>query len=198
MFGPWVERPGGVKRQVFLQATLDDASRLIPHGQFYPNQGLDAFLNCLRQAVAARGLPTRLYMDNAKIYRSPGVPSGPGAHRCLHRYSHRAYSAASGWSTHRSSFFGFKKTPFSDSPDAKQLFSSAAWQQVNARLEFLAQHHGVGLLTGEVGAGKSTAARVFTAALEQLPLLLNLDMDSSRYLTLLLIGRPLLRRTLSL
>ena len=25
----------------------------------------------LRQAIAARGLPTRLYMDNAKIYRSP-------------------------------------------------------------------------------------------------------------------------------
>jgi type II secretory pathway predicted ATPase ExeA len=150
------------------------------------------------------------------------------------------------------SFFGFKKTPFSDSPDPKQLFSSAAWQQVNARLEFLTQHHGVGLLTGEAGAGKSTAARVFTAALnpnlykilyihfssgtapdlvrqiadavvrlnqskkqhpllicdeahllphpalEQLPLLLNFDMDSSRYLTLLLIGQPLLRRTLSL
>jgi hypothetical protein len=56
---------------VFLQATLDDASRLIPHAQFYPDQGLDAFLDCLRQAVAARGLPTRLYMDNAKIYRSP-------------------------------------------------------------------------------------------------------------------------------
>jgi len=57
--------------QVFLQATLDDASRLIPHAQFYPNQGLDSFLDCLRQAIAARGLPTRLYMDNAKIYRSP-------------------------------------------------------------------------------------------------------------------------------
>jgi general secretion pathway protein A len=169
------------------------------------------------------------------------------------------------------SFFGFKKTPFGDSPDPKQLFASAAWQQVNSRLEFLAQHHGVGLLTGEVGAGKSTAARVFSAtlnpnlyktlyvhfssgsaldllrqialtldlepahfrgdlvrqisdavvrlnqskkqhpllicdeahllphaALEQLPLLLNFDMDSSRYLTLLLIGQPLLRRTLSL
>jgi general secretion pathway protein A len=36
------------------------------------------------------------------------------------------------------------------------------------------------------------------AALEQLPLLLNFDRDSSRYLTLLLIGQPLLRRTLSL
>jgi transposase InsO family protein len=71
LFGPWVERAGGGKMQVFLQATLDDASRLIPHAQFYPNQGLDSFLDCLRQSITARGLPTRLYMDNAKIYRSP-------------------------------------------------------------------------------------------------------------------------------
>ena len=71
LFGPWVARPHGGKQQVFLQAALDDASRLIPHAQFYPNQGLDAFLDCLRQAIAARGIPTRLYMDNAKIYRSP-------------------------------------------------------------------------------------------------------------------------------
>lgn len=71
LFGPWVQRPGGGKMQVFLQAALDDASRLIPHAQFYPNQGLDGFLDCLRQAIAARGVPTRLYMDNGKIYRSP-------------------------------------------------------------------------------------------------------------------------------
>lgn len=168
-------------------------------------------------------------------------------------------------------FFGFKKTPFSDNPDAKQLFASEAWTQVKARLQFLVEHHGTGLLTGEVGSGKSTAARCFTAglnpnlykilylhwssgsaldllrqlalelnlqpahyrgdlvrqiadaivslnqtkkqhpilicdeaqllrhpALEQFPLLLNFDMDSSHYLTLLLVGQPLLRRTLSL
>jgi transposase InsO family protein len=71
LFGPWVQRPAGGRMQVFLQATLDDASRLIPHAQFYPDQGLDSFLDCLRQAVSARGIPTRLYMDNAKIYRSP-------------------------------------------------------------------------------------------------------------------------------
>jgi general secretion pathway protein A len=35
-------------------------------------------------------------------------------------------------------------------------------------------------------------------SLEQLPLLLNFDMDSAHYLTLLLIGQPLLRRLLSL
>ena len=54
LFGPYVQRPGGGKRQAFLHATLDDASRLIPHAQFYPSQGLDACLDCLRQAIAAR------------------------------------------------------------------------------------------------------------------------------------------------
>jgi putative transposase len=70
LFGPYVQHPGGGKRQAFLYAILDDASRLIPHAQFYVQQGLDALLDCLRQAVAARGLPVRLYVDNAKVYRS--------------------------------------------------------------------------------------------------------------------------------
>ena len=59
-------------------------------------------------------------------------------------------------------FFGFKRTPFGDSPDAKQLFASQAWTQVKARLQFLVDHHGAGLITGEVGAGKSTAARALS------------------------------------
>jgi putative transposase len=71
LFGPWVQRTGGGRRQVFLHATLDDASRLIPHAEFYFSQGLDAALDCLRQAMAARGIPVRLYIDNAKMYRSP-------------------------------------------------------------------------------------------------------------------------------
>jgi transposase InsO family protein len=71
LFGPWVKRSTVGRMQVFLHATLDDASRLIPHAQFYPSQGLDASLDCLRHAVAARGVPIRLYIDNAKIYRSP-------------------------------------------------------------------------------------------------------------------------------
>ena len=71
LFGPWVQRPKGGRMQVFLHATLDDASRLIPHAQFYATQGLDAVLDCLRQAVARRSAPSRLYIDNAKVYRSP-------------------------------------------------------------------------------------------------------------------------------
>jgi putative transposase len=69
LFGPYVQRAGGGKMQAFLYALLDDASRLTPHAEFYSDQGLDAFLDCLRQGVAARGLPTRLYVDNGKVYR---------------------------------------------------------------------------------------------------------------------------------
>jgi putative transposase len=71
LYGPYVRRSGGGKMQALLHAILDDASRLIPHAQFYASQGLDVCLDCLRHAVAARGVAVRLYMDNAKIYRSP-------------------------------------------------------------------------------------------------------------------------------
>ena len=62
-------------------------------------------------------------------------------------------------------YFGFKKLPFSDEPDAKQLFEHAGWKQVQARLKFLIDHRGAGLLTGEVGSGKSTAARTWLSGL---------------------------------
>lgn len=70
LFGPYVERPGGGRMRSFLYAVLDDASRLIPHAQFYTHPGLDAFLDCLRQAIAARGVCLRLYVDDVKIVRS--------------------------------------------------------------------------------------------------------------------------------
>jgi len=70
LYGPYVHHPGGGKRQAFLYAIIDDASRLIPHAQFYLSEGLDSLLDCLRQGVSARGLPSRFYVDNAKVYRS--------------------------------------------------------------------------------------------------------------------------------
>ena len=70
MFGPYIPRPGGGKQQAMLYAILDDASRLIPHAQFYADEGLESLLDCLRQGVAARGIPVRLYVDNGKVYRS--------------------------------------------------------------------------------------------------------------------------------
>jgi transposase len=119
LFGPWVGRPGGGKRQVFLQAA-----------------GSHRTGDLLRRPAAR-----------------PGAAGGCGDQRVI------AALGAGGEVSMWESFFGFKKTPFSDSPDVKQLFASQTWNQVKTRLEFLAQHHGVGLITGEVGAGKSTAAR---------------------------------------
>jgi type II secretory pathway predicted ATPase ExeA len=119
------------------------------------------------------------------------------------------------------SFFGFKKTPFSDRPDAKQLFSSAAARVFTATLnpnlhKILYIHFSSGTALDLLRQIADAVVRLDQSkkqhpilicdeahplphpALEQLPLLLNFDMDSSRYLTLLLIGQPLLRRTLSL
>src|SRR5947207_2136202 len=68
------------------------------------------------------------------------------------------------------SFFGFKKTPFSDSPDAKQLFFSQAWSQVKTRLEFC--HPGKGLLLWFVVDDFDAAwkrAQALGAAIEEPP-----------------------------
>ncbi len=70
LYGPYVQRLEGGKRQCFLYAIIDDASRLIPHAQFYLSEGLDSLLDCLRQAVKARGIPIRLYVDNGKVFHS--------------------------------------------------------------------------------------------------------------------------------
>jgi putative transposase len=70
LFGPHLAYPAGGKWRTHLYAILDDASRIIPHTQFYFEEGLESMLDCLRQGVAARGLPTTLYVDNGDAYRS--------------------------------------------------------------------------------------------------------------------------------
>jgi putative transposase len=70
LYGPYVHRLEGGKCQSFLYAVIDDASRLIPHAQFYLGEGLVSLLDCLRQAVKARGIPIRLYVDNGEVFHS--------------------------------------------------------------------------------------------------------------------------------
>jgi type II secretory pathway predicted ATPase ExeA len=62
-------------------------------------------------------------------------------------------------------FFGFSKTPFGRDLEVKDLFISVGQQELISRLKYVAQRKQVGLFTGEVGAGKSTAARVLMAEL---------------------------------
>ena len=58
------------KRKAFLIAIIDDHSRLIVHAWFYLNERLESFLDCFKKAVAKRGLPRKLYLDNGPAFRS--------------------------------------------------------------------------------------------------------------------------------
>jgi transposase InsO family protein len=62
---PELDGPG-----ILALAILDDATRLVPHAQFYFEQHLRSLKDCLKQALMKRGLPRRLYCDNGQIFRS--------------------------------------------------------------------------------------------------------------------------------
>lgn len=71
MHGPALKIEGEPAAQrTFLFALLDDCSRLCVHGQFYPQERLQGFLDTLRQAIQTRGLPDKLYADNGAAFRS--------------------------------------------------------------------------------------------------------------------------------
>lgn len=69
MHGPYVIE-GGKRRKAFLFAIVDDHSRIIPHAEFYLAENLDNFLKCLKAALAKRGLPRKLYVDNGPYFKA--------------------------------------------------------------------------------------------------------------------------------
>jgi len=56
-------------------------------------------------------------------------------------------------------FFGLQQTPFGRQIATANLYASAQFQELLARLQYMAQKRLLGLVTGEIGAGKSTALR---------------------------------------
>jgi transposase InsO family protein len=70
MFGPTLKLASGQLVHTRLFALLDDCSRLIPHAQYYDSEKLWCFLDCLRQGLARRGFPEKLYTDQGKIFTS--------------------------------------------------------------------------------------------------------------------------------
>lgn len=63
-------------------------------------------------------------------------------------------------------FYGFTRLPFSKTLPTQDLFLTASQKELGARLTYLVRERGFGLVTGEVGSGKSTAVRAFTASLD--------------------------------
>ena len=62
--------------------------------------------------------------------------------------------------------YGFVRLPFTKDIPTHDLFPSSALQELSSRLTFLARERGIGLLTGEIGSGKSTALRRFVSSLD--------------------------------
>lgn len=70
-YGPYLPiGPNGAKKQVYLVTFIDDATRLVLHGEFYPT--LDAVIveDCFRNAIHKFGVPETVYFDNGKQYRT--------------------------------------------------------------------------------------------------------------------------------
>lgn len=72
MFGPYVKN-GKTSTQTKLIAFIDDASRVIAHGQFFFSEKTDDLIEALRAALYKRGIPQTLYVDNGSIYTSAEI-----------------------------------------------------------------------------------------------------------------------------
>lgn len=70
-FGPYLPiGPGGKKEQVHLVTFLDDATRMVLHGEFYKTLDQRIVEDCFRKAIDKHGVPERVYFDNGKQYRN--------------------------------------------------------------------------------------------------------------------------------
>ncbi len=69
MHGPLVQ-VSEKKQKTYLIAIIDDHSRLIVYAHFYLSEGLASYLDALENALARRGLPRKLYVDNGAAFRS--------------------------------------------------------------------------------------------------------------------------------
>ena len=72
-------------------------------------------------------------------------------------------AAGSLWAAH----FGFTRTPFSKSVPADRLFLRAAHQEAVARIQYCIAESALGVVTGDVGVGKSVAVRAAVAGLDR-------------------------------
>lgn len=67
--GP-VIKINGQKRQTYLITFIDDASRLILHGQFFFNDNAVNMQEVFKKAISKYGIPKRIFVDNGSTYKN--------------------------------------------------------------------------------------------------------------------------------
>jgi putative transposase len=72
MVGPYVKCERG-HAQAKLIAFVDDASRVVCHGEFFLVEDTATLISALRSALYKRGVPETLYVDNGSVYTSKEI-----------------------------------------------------------------------------------------------------------------------------
>lgn len=96
MFGPHVLGAQGQRRQAKLIAFLDDASRVLCHGEFFFDENADAMIKAIRAAFYKRGVPEQLLVDNGSIYCCQEITLVCARVGCLLRHTAVRDAAAKG------------------------------------------------------------------------------------------------------
>ena len=67
--GPMIKIKGSTV-MTRLIAFIDDASRVVAHGQFFAAENVDTLIQSFRTGLYKRGIPQQLYVDNGSVYSS--------------------------------------------------------------------------------------------------------------------------------
>lgn len=68
-YGPYLPI-GKAKKQVYLVTFIDDATRFVLHGEFYPTLDKVIVEDCFRRAIHKYGVPEAVFFDNGSQYRT--------------------------------------------------------------------------------------------------------------------------------
>lgn len=96
MYGPYVQNGAKGKKQAYLVAFIDDASRVLCHGEFFFEENTDTLVKALRSAFYKRGVPEQLYVDNGSIYKSAEITLICARVGCILRHTPVRDGAAKG------------------------------------------------------------------------------------------------------
>jgi putative transposase len=98
MFGPHVHTgaAGAARQQTRLIAFIDDASRVLCHGEFFFEENVDTLVQAIRAAFYKRGVPEQLLVDNGSIYSCQEITLICARVGCILRHTAVRDAAAKG------------------------------------------------------------------------------------------------------
>ena len=96
MFGPYLDTGSGGRKQAKLIAFIDDASRVLCHGEFFFEENVDTLVRAIRAAFYKRGVPEQLLVDNGSIYSGQEITLICARVGCLLRHTAVRDAAAKG------------------------------------------------------------------------------------------------------